>query len=111
MAAVNNNNFCQWFTSIPTCYYSLPLFAGDGLNIFVNFTIDDTVTPFLGLKVGLFSDELQGIYLRDITTLNQLVISGNDYSMYLDEWTVPVLYDDNFRFVLYTDGPETIIYY
>lgn len=111
MAALNTNNFCQWFTAIPTCYYALPLFAGDGINIFGNFVLDDAVTAFSGLKVGLYSDELGGIYLRDITVINQAVISGDDYSFYFDEWAVPELFNGNFRFVLYTDGPETILFF
>ena len=108
---INNNNFCQWFTSVQTCYYALPLYEGDGINIFGNFVLDNSVVPFSGLKFGLYSDELEGIYLHDISTINQLIISGNNYSIYMNEWIVPLLFDGNYRFVLYTDGPETILYY
>lgn len=111
MASINNNNFCQWFTSIPTCYHALPLYEADGINIFVNYVFDDAVVPFSGLKVGLYSDKLEAIYLRDISTINQIVLTGDEYSIYFDEWVVPVLFEGNYRFVLYTDGPETILYY
>jgi hypothetical protein len=112
MGFINNNNFVQWSASIETCYYALPLYAGDGINMFFNavFELPPAVT-FGDLKLGLYSDELEGIYLHDITTLNQVIISGTIFSMYMDEWIVPELFDGNYRFVIYRDGPETIIYY
>ena len=110
MAVLNNNNFCTWSASIETCYYALPLFLGDSINMFMNFVLDDTVVPFADLKLGLWSDDL-GIYLGDIVSLNQIVISGDNYSFYADEWTVPVLpKNENFRFVLF-NAPATILYY
>jgi hypothetical protein len=107
---INSNNFCRWSENIETCYYSLPLYATDALSIFGNFVLDNTSVPFSTLKLGLYSDELASIYLEDIVNLNQIAISGNDYSFYTDEWTVPVLANDNYRFVLYT-GVSTIYYY
>ena len=84
------------------CFYTLPLFKSDGINIFVNAVLDNTVDVFSQLKVGLWNDN--GIYLRDIVSLNQIVISGDSYSMFLDEWTVPVLPIGDFRFVIYDDS-------
>lgn len=110
MAVLNNNNFCTWSESIETCYYALPLFPGDAINMFMNFILDDTVVPFADLKLGLWSADL-GIYLGDIVSLNQIVISGDNYSFYADEWTVPALpKNENFRFVLF-NAPATILYY
>ncbi len=92
------------------CHYALPLFPGDAINMFMNFILDDTVVPFADLKLGLWSPAL-GIYLGDIVSLNQIVISGDNYSFYADEWTVPVLpKNENFRFVLF-NAPATILYY
>ena len=84
------------------CFYSLPLYKGDGLNIFVNAVLDNTVDVFSQLKVGLWNEN--GIYLRDIANLNQIVISGDNYSMYLDEWIVPDLPSGIFRFIIYDDS-------
>jgi hypothetical protein len=110
MAILNNNNFCIWSTAIETCYYALPLNQGDNINMFMNFILDDSGVPFADLKLGLWSANL-GIYLEDITTLNQIVISGDNYSMYADAWSVPILpKNENFRFVLY-NAPSTILYY
>ena len=92
-----------------TCFYTLPLYAGDGINIFGNFVLDDSVVPFSGLKVGLWSKAL-GIYLRNITTINQVVINGDNYSFYFDEWIVPDLPNDNFRFIIYRESPDTHLY-
>ena len=110
MAILNNNNFVTWSTEIETCYYALPLFSGDAINMFMNFILDDAVVAFADLKLGLWSTDL-GIYLGDIVSLNQIVISGDNYSFYADEWTVPVLpKNENFRFVLF-NSPATILYY
>lgn len=110
MAVLNSNNFCTWSASIETCNYALPLYAGDDVNMFMNFVLDNTVVPFANLKLGLWSADL-GIYLFDIVSLNQIVISGNNYSFYADEWSVPTLpKNENFRFVLY-NAPSTILYY
>ena len=91
------------------CFYTLPLYKGDGINIFGNFVLDDSVVPFSGLKVGLWSKDL-GIYLRNITTINQIIISGDNYSFYFDEWIVPDLPNDNFRFIIYRENPDTQLY-
>ncbi|MEE9571436.1 MAG: hypothetical protein V3W20_00130, partial [Candidatus Neomarinimicrobiota bacterium] len=49
--------------------------------------------------------------LFNIASLNQIVISGNNYSFYADEWTVPSLPRvENFRFILYNE-PSTILFY
>jgi hypothetical protein len=110
MAVLNSNNFCTWSDSVDTCYYALPLYQGDLISIFGNFVFDDTVVAFANLKLGLWSSNL-GIYLEDIVSLNQIVISGNNYSWYTDDWTVPNLPNsENFRFVLY-NAPSTILYY
>lgn len=110
MAVINNNNFCTWSASIEECNYALPLFQGDSINMFMNFVLDNTVVPFANLKLGLWSSDL-GIYLGTIVALNQIVISGNNYSFYADEWTVPALpRNENFRFVLF-NAPSTILYY
>lgn len=84
------------------CFYTLPLFKGDGINIFINGVLDNAVDVFSQLKVGLWNDN--GIYLRDIASLNQIVISGDNYSMYIDEWIVPPLPVGNFRFIIYDDS-------
>lgn len=114
MALVNNNNFVQWFLdpdadegitgTIPTCYYALPLFEGDTINMFMNFVIDDSELAFSILKLGLWSDTLETIYIPNIVSLNQIIISGDNYSMYADEWIVPLLFDGNYRFVIYEEG-------
>ena len=84
------------------CFYSLPLLEYDGLNIFVNAVLDNAVDVFSQLKVGLWNEN--GIYLSDIVNLNQLIISGDNYAMYLDEWIVPSLPIGNFRFIIYDDS-------
>ncbi len=99
----------QVFQLDDTCFYTVPLFKGDGINIFGNFVLDDTVVPFSGLKVGLWSEDL-GIYLRNITTINQIIISGNNYSFYFDEWVVPDLPNDNFRFIIYRESPDAHLF-
>lgn len=110
MAILNSNNFVTWSTEIETCYYALPLVQGDSINMFMNFILDDTVVPFADLKLGLWSADL-GILLGDIVSLNQIVISGDNYSFYADEWTVPALpKNENFRFVLF-NSPATILFY
>lgn len=92
------------------CHYAMPLYKGDAINMFMNFILDDSVVPFADLKLGLWSPAL-GIYLGDIVSLNQIVISGDNYSFYADEWTVPALpKNENFRFVLF-NAPDTILYY
>ena len=94
----------EWFKvyEFDECFYSIPLLENDGLNIFVNAVLDNTVDVFSQLKVGLWNDN--GMYLPDITDLNQLVISGDSYSMYLDEWIVPDLPPGEFRFIIYDDS-------
>ncbi len=110
MDYVNQNNFCRWIESLSgECYYAMPLYAGDDISIFVNFELDDYLLPFSGLKLGLWNEDL-GIYLEDIATLNQIVISGDIYSVYADTWVVPELAPLNYRFVLYS-GASTIHYY
>ena len=86
------------------CDYALPMVAGDTLSIYTNFELDDTDIAFSTLEVGLYQD---GIYLGDIATLNQVVISGDIYNVYF-EWTVPTLPKGNYRFILH-NGDE--IYY
>jgi hypothetical protein len=110
MAVLNNNNFCTWSAIQEECFYALPLIQGDDINIFGNFILDDNTNAFADLKIGLWSADL-GLYLEDITSLNQLIVDSNLYSWYADEWTVPDLPNrDNFRFVLY-NAPSTILYY
>lgn len=101
------------FTDIGSCNYAAPLLKGDTLSIFGNVELDDSVIAFSGLKLGLWKID-EGLYLQDISSLNQNVISGNLYSFYVDEWSVPVLPKGLFSFVLYDDtnyGVETMIYY
>jgi len=111
MDYVNQNNFCRWISDLSDaeCYYAMPLYEGDDISIFANFELDDYLVPFSGLKLGLWNEDL-GIYLEDIATLNQIVISGDIYSVYADTWVVPELAPLNYRFVLY-NGSANIFYY
>ena len=111
MAVLNNNNFCTWSEDIETCNYALPMFQGDGINMFMNFILNDATVPFSDLRLGLWSADL-GIYLFNIASLNLISVGVSfDYTFYADEWTVPALpRNENFRFVLYNE-PSTILYY
>lgn len=108
VVAINDSDMLtvqmQWMRvyEFDECFYTVPLLKNDGLNIFVNAVLDNTIDVFSQLKVGLWHNN--SMYLRDITTLNQIVISGDSYSMYLDEWIVPPLPIGNFRFIIYDDS-------
>lgn len=97
---------------IGTCDYSLPLLKDDDLSIFGNVQFDDTDIPFSSLKLGLWKVN-EGVYLYDIASLNQVVISGDIYAFYADSWNVPALPKGNYCFFLYyiTGFSELNVYY
>lgn len=100
-------------TEIGRCDYSLPLLKTDVISIYGNVQFDSEVIGFTNLGIGLWKVN-QGIYLKGIVGLNQNVISGNIYSFYADEWTVPQLPPGEYQFFLYNDtdfSGETNIYY
>ena len=93
------------------CFYALPLIKNDTISVFVNGELDSTSIPFAGLKIGMLVN--YAMYIRDIASLNQIIISGTIYSVYADEWVIPVLPPGNIRFVLYDDTIESydVIYF
>ena len=94
------------------CDYAIPLLKGDTISIFGNVEFDTADVPFTNLKIGLWKHD-QGIYLLDIASLNQNVISGTIYSFYVTEWIVPELPSGSFSFILYNDDDftDTMVYY
>lgn len=93
------------------CYYAPPLYKTDVIRMWMNFTIDSDDITFSTLRLGLYSNTLEKIYLYNISGLNQIIISGTIYTFYANAWTVPQLFNGTYRFVVYNSSSEDVIWY
>lgn len=89
--------------------YSLPLFAGHQIYYYFNSIDLSTAGDFSNWRVALVNDVNHAIAYDNIATLTKDLITGISFRWYFD-WTVPALLEGCYRFVIYENVGNTVLY-
>ena len=89
--------------------YSLPIYSGHEILYYFNSTDLSTAGDFANWKLALVNDVNHAIAYDNIATLTKDVITGTSFRWYFD-WTVPAILEGCYRFVIYEDSGDTVIY-
>ena len=89
--------------------YALPIFSGHVLHYYFNSDDLSTAGNFANWRLALVNNDNHAIAYDNIATLTKDTITGISFRWYFD-WTVPALSGGCYRFVVYENSGNTVLY-
>lgn len=89
--------------------YALPLYSGFTMKYYANFENLSTASDFANWRVALVNNDNYAVVYDNIATLVKDTITGISFRWHFN-WTVPALLVGCYRFVVYENSGNTVLY-